>query len=68
MPCLCRWIFGSGDNTKEGFARVAYIMNPEYKYLAVYREAEKLAKGSRLNIWSHSDYVTKWGFKGCVQK
>ncbi|MEH7333140.1 thermonuclease family protein [Neobacillus drentensis] len=52
----------------EGFARVAYIMNPDYKYLAVFREAEQLAKRSRLNIWSHSDYVTKWGFNGCVQK
>ncbi|MGG3468993.1 thermonuclease family protein [Neobacillus pocheonensis] len=53
---------------KEGFARVAYIMNPEYKSLASYREDEGLAKRSRLNIWSHSDYVTKWGFNGCVQK
>ncbi|QIZ08456.1 thermonuclease family protein [Priestia megaterium] len=51
---------------KEGYARVGYIMNPPYKYLTLYREDEKLAKRSKLNIWSQPDFVTQWGFNGCV--
>jgi micrococcal nuclease len=51
---------------KEGFARVAFIMNPPYKYLSLYREDETLAKRSKLNIWSNPNFVTKWGFNGCV--
>jgi micrococcal nuclease len=51
---------------KEGFARVGYIMNPPYKYLTLYRDNESLAKRSQLNIWSRPNFVTKWGFNGCV--
>jgi micrococcal nuclease len=50
---------------KEGFARVAYIMNPPYKYLNLFRKDEGLAKRSQLNIWSQKDYVTNRGFNGC---
>jgi micrococcal nuclease len=50
---------------KEGFARVAYIMNPPYKYLNLFRKDEGLAKRSQLNIWSRKDYVMNRGFNGC---
>jgi micrococcal nuclease len=50
---------------KEGFARVAYIMNPPYKYLNLFRKDEGLAKRSQLNVWSQKDYVTNRGFNGC---
>ncbi|MFK9092516.1 thermonuclease family protein [Bacillus salipaludis] len=51
---------------KEGFARVAYIMDPPYKYLKRYRTDETLAKESKLRIWGIKDYVTSRGFCGCV--
>jgi micrococcal nuclease len=51
---------------KEGFARVAYIMNPPYKYLNLYRENESFAKSKRLNIWSQTNYVGYRGFIGCL--
>ncbi|MGG1397580.1 thermonuclease family protein [Bacillus salipaludis] len=51
---------------KEGFARVAYIMDPPYKYLRLFREDENSAKKRRVNIWSRPNYVTDRGFEGCM--
>ncbi|NHC43525.1 thermonuclease family protein [Bacillus sp. MM2020_1] len=50
---------------KEGYARVAYIMDPPYKYLNLFRSDENLAKKSKLRIWSRNDYVSNKGFIGC---
>lgn len=50
---------------KQGLARVAYIMNPPYKFLSLYREEESLAKRNRVNIWSRAEYVSSRGFIGC---
>ncbi|MEH7418640.1 thermonuclease family protein [Neobacillus drentensis] len=55
-----------GTLLKEGFARVAYIMSPPYKYLVLYRDVESLARREKLNIWSRQNFVTRWGFSGCV--
>jgi endonuclease YncB( thermonuclease family) len=52
---------------KEGFARIAYIMNPPYKYLSVYENGETFAKRNKVKIWSMPNYVTKRGFNGCVE-
>ncbi|MFD0824631.1 thermonuclease family protein [Neobacillus sp. M.A.Huq-85] len=51
---------------KEGFARVAYIMDPPYKYLRLFREDEYIAKKRRVKIWSLPNYVTYRGFEGCI--
>ena len=51
---------------REGYARVAYVMNPPYKYLPQYKADESLAKRNKLNIWSRTGFVTNWGFRGCV--
>ncbi|MEH7177920.1 thermonuclease family protein [Neobacillus vireti] len=51
---------------KEGYARVAYIMDPPYTYLDQFREDESLAKKRKINIWSRAYFVTNWGFSGCV--
>jgi micrococcal nuclease len=51
---------------KEGFARVAYIMDPPYKFLNLYTADENLAKRSQVNIWSLQGYVTNRGFVGWV--
>ncbi|WP_144555053.1 thermonuclease family protein [Bacillus sp. X1(2014)] len=50
---------------KEGYARVAYIMNPPYKYLNLFRTDENLAKKSKIRIWGTKDYVSYSGFIGC---
>jgi len=55
-----------GTLLREGYARVAYIMNPPYKYLELYRKEENLAKRQKINIWSRTHYVTSWGFNGCL--
>ncbi|SDN63351.1 thermonuclease family protein [Bacillus sp. OK048] len=55
-----------GTLLKEGYARVAYIMNPPYKFLNQYKEDESLAKRSQVNIWSRTGYVTNRGFVGCI--
>jgi micrococcal nuclease len=55
-----------GTLLKEGYARVAYIMNPPYKYLDPFRKEENLAKRNKINIWSRLNFVTNWGFNGCL--
>ncbi|WHY69755.1 thermonuclease family protein [Neobacillus sp. SuZ13] len=52
---------------KEGYARVAYIMDPPYKYLKLYKTDENLAKKNKLRIWGTKDYVSYKGFIGCVR-
>jgi micrococcal nuclease len=69
---LLAYVYVDGESIqetllKEGYARVSYIMNPPYKYLETYREMENLAKREKINIWSRWDFVTKWGFNGCLQ-
>jgi micrococcal nuclease len=51
---------------KEGFARVAYIIDPPYKFLNQYTADENLAKRNQVNIWSRPGYVSNRGFVGCV--
>lgn len=68
---LLAYVYVDGESVqrtllKEGYARVAYIMNPPYKYLELYREEERQAKREKINIWSRWDIVTKWGFNGCL--
>jgi micrococcal nuclease len=55
-----------GTLLKEGHARVANIMNPPNKYLEQFREEENLAKREKINIWSRWNFVTNWGFDGCL--
>ncbi|MEH7495789.1 thermonuclease family protein [Neobacillus niacini] len=55
-----------GTLLKEGYARVAYIMDPPYKYLEQFRKEENLAKREKINIWSSWDFVKNWGFNGCL--
>ncbi len=51
---------------KEGYARVAYIMNPPYKYLTLFKADEKIAKRNQVKIWSRKNYVSFRGFVGCL--
>ncbi len=70
---LLAYVFVDGESIqgtllKEGYARVAYIMSPPYKYLETFRKEEKLAKREKINIWSRLHYVTNWGFNGCLHE
>ncbi|MED4861336.1 thermonuclease family protein [Bacillus atrophaeus] len=53
---------------KEGLARVAYLYEPNMKYIDQFKKDEQEAKSEKLSIWSKSSYVTDKGFNGCVKK
>ncbi|MGS2778743.1 thermonuclease family protein [Robertmurraya sp. GLU-23] len=68
---LLAYVFVDGESIqgtllKEGFARVAFVMNPPYKYLELFRENENLAIRRKFNFWSKVDFVTLRGFNGCL--
>lgn len=70
---LLAYVFVDGKSVqekllKDGYARVAYIYNPPYKYLSKYQSDEKIAENKHLNIWSQSGFVTDKGFNGCAAK
>lgn len=48
---------------REGLARVAYVKEPNTKYLSELEQAQEQAKSESLGIWSISGYVTDKGFK-----
>ncbi|MCM3250436.1 MULTISPECIES: thermonuclease family protein [Bacillus] len=52
---------------KEGLARVAYVYEPNTKYIDQFEKDEQQAKTEKLSIWSKSGYVTDKGFNGCVK-
>ncbi|MBO6338616.1 thermonuclease family protein [Enterococcus faecalis] len=47
----------------EGLARVAYVKEPNTKYLLELEEAQEKAKNESLRIWSIPGYVTERGYK-----
>jgi micrococcal nuclease len=55
-----------GSLLREGYARVAYIMNPPYKYLEHLRKEENIAIRKNINIWSRLNFVSNRGFNGCL--
>ncbi|WP_323741314.1 thermonuclease family protein [Listeria welshimeri] len=48
---------------KEGFARVAYVYEPNTRYLSEFKQAEAAAKEKKKNIWAKDGYVTDKGFQ-----
>ncbi|AJO24826.1 thermonuclease family protein [Weizmannia coagulans] len=69
---LLAYVYVNGKSVQEellkgGYARVAYIYNPPYKYLSKYESDENAAKSRHLNIWSDSGFVTDSGFNGCAK-
>ncbi|WP_289890903.1 thermonuclease family protein [Virgibacillus pantothenticus] len=47
---------------EEGYARVAYIYEPNTKYLDEFQDAQVEAKEDKVKIWSINGYVTENGF------
>ena len=68
---LLAYVFVDGESIqgillKEGYARVAYIMNPPYKYLELFREDESIAKRENINVWKRDNFIRELGFSGCI--
>ncbi len=68
---LLAYVFINGASVqetllKEGYARVAYIYEPPYKYLSQFQNDENEAKSRQLHIWSKPGYATDRGFRGCA--
>lgn len=64
---LLAHVFVDGINfglhmVEKGYARVAYVYEPNTKYLEEFRKAEEKAKKQKNNIWSIDGYVTEKGF------
>jgi len=48
---------------EKGYARVAYVFEPNTKYVDEFRHIQEKARKKRLNIWSIEDYATDRGFR-----
>ncbi|SFQ33795.1 micrococcal nuclease [Salibacterium halotolerans] len=48
---------------EEGLARVAYIIEPNTRYVDRLQEAQQEARQQNLGIWSEDGYVTDDGFQ-----
>ncbi|MDQ0247111.1 micrococcal nuclease [Bacillus fengqiuensis] len=48
---------------EKGYARVAYVFEPNTKYVDRFREVQKKAQEQELNIWSLENYATDKGFE-----
>lgn len=51
---------------KEGYARVAYVFEPNTKYIDEFTEAANQAKSAKIGVWEKDGYVTKRGFDQSV--
>ena len=63
------WVNGENFNlhmVEKGYARVAYVYEPNTKYEFEFRKAQEKAKKQKLNIWSIDGYVTDKGFNMSV--
>jgi len=47
---------------EKGYARVAYVQEPNTKYIDEFNEAEEDAKNNEKKIWSIDNYVSENGF------
>lgn len=59
------WLDGKNINKellKKGLARVAYVYEPNTKYLDEFKKAEQQAKENKKGIWSIDGYVKESGF------
>lgn len=64
---LLGYIWKDGVNfnkhmVEKGYARIAYVYEPNTKYLDEFEKAEKKAKENKDKIWSIDNYVTYDGF------
>lgn len=65
---LLAYVYADGKNVNQimlerGYARIAYVYEPNTRYIGALKEAENDAKEKQRKIWSIPDYVTDQGFK-----
>ncbi|WP_035098415.1 thermonuclease family protein [Anoxybacteroides tepidamans] len=48
---------------EKGYARVAYVFEPNTKYVDEFRQIQETARKKKLNIWSIENYATDRGFR-----
>ncbi|RYL93112.1 nuclease [Sporolactobacillus sp. THM7-4] len=70
---LLAYVYVGGKSVEElqlarGFARVAYVIPPNTKYVDRYRAVEAQAKKKKLGIWSVNDYAQDDGYHPEVMK
>jgi micrococcal nuclease len=60
------WVDGKMLNElllEKGYARVAYVFEPNTKYVDRFRKIQERARKQELNIWSIENYATDRGFE-----
>ncbi|HWO98229.1 MAG TPA: thermonuclease family protein [Bacillus sp. (in: firmicutes)] len=65
------WIDGTMLNEQlleKGYARVAYVFEPNTKYVDRFKEVQEKAQEQEVNIWSLENYATDKGFEGTQTK
>lgn len=70
---LLAYVYVDGESVQEtlleeGLARVAYIYEPNTKYVDLFKKAEGKAMENSLGVWSIEGYVTNRGFKSAAGK
>lgn len=53
---------------RKGLARVAYIYEPDTRYVETFQKIEDEAKGEKLGVWQTNGYATDRGFDTSVMK
>jgi micrococcal nuclease len=64
---LLAYVYADGKSVQElllekGLARVAYVFEPNTKYIDEYREIQTKAQKQAIGIWSLEDYASEDGF------
>lgn len=65
---LLAYIYVDGESVQEqlleqGLARVAYVFEPNTRYVNEFSEAEQLARDESLGVWQYDGYATDRGFR-----
>nr|WP_308936619.1 thermonuclease family protein [Exiguobacterium sp. SL14] len=47
---------------RKGLARVAFVYEPDTRYVDMFEQIEQEAQGAKKKIWEHDGYVTNRGF------
>lgn len=68
---LLAYIYVDGKSVQEtlleeGYARVAYVFEPNTKYVDQFNEAANKAKAAKIGVWERDGYVTNRGFDTSV--
>lgn len=68
---LLAYIYVDGKSVQEallaeGYARVAYVFEPNTKYIDEFNHASEQAKAAKAGVWEKDGYVTNRGFNPTV--